>query len=195
MKKIRELFLRGRFRIRQNAEFVLIDKNGQRKKLFQENWLFRILLKLGIVTPYTKPIPFLFGRWVYAKRISNLVVNTGLAGMASRFNGAGGEAAFTYIALGTGTTAPSATDTALEAEITTGGGARANATASRTTTDTTNDTSQLQNTFSFTASFAITESGVFNAASGGTMAARQTFSAINVVNGDSLQVTWKFDFD
>ena len=50
-------------------------------------------------------------------------------------------------------------------------------------------------TFNFTLSFAVTESGVLNAASLGTLLARQTFSAINVANGDSLQVTWKFDVD
>ena len=42
---------------------------------------------------------------------------------------------------------------------------------------------------------AKTESGVFNAASNGTLAARQVFAAINVASGDSLQITWKFDVD
>lgn len=127
--------------------------------------------------------------------VSNLVVNAGWAGVASRINGSGAEAAFTYIALGVGTTAAAAGNTTLESEVVTVGGERAAATASRVTTDVTDDTAQLVHTFTFTGSLVITESGVFNAASAGTMLARQVFSAINVASGDSLQVTWKFDVD
>lgn len=193
MKK--KIFARGRFRINVNSDLKLVDKYGNPKPIFQENFLFRWLIKKGIVSPHFYKIPFLLGYWSTSKKVSNLVVNAGMAGVASRINGAGGEAAFTYIAIGTGTTAPSATDTALESEITTGGGARASATTSRTTTDVTNDTAQNQVTFNFTSSFAITESGVFNAASAGTMLARQTFSVVNVSSGNSLQITWKFDVD
>jgi len=41
----------------------------------------------------------------------------------------------------------------------------------------------------------VTESGVLNDASTGTLLARQVFSAINVASGDSLQITWKIDVD
>jgi len=120
------------------------------------------------------------------------VTSAGKAGAASRINGSGGEAAFTYIATGTGTNAAAAGDTALQTELAASGLSRANATASRVTTSVTNDTAQLVNTFSVTGSQAVTESGVLNASSSGTLLARQVFSAINVVNGDSLQITWKF---
>lgn len=184
---------RGSFRLKQNIEYVLRDKNGKAKPLWNENSLARFFREeLGISLPR---IPLLFGFWGLTLNIHNLVVNAGMAGVASRINGAGGEAAFTFIAIGTGTVAPAAGDTTLGTEITTGGGARAAATASRVTTDVTNDTAQLVLTYNFTASFAVTESGAFNAASVGVMLARQTFSAINVANGDSLQVTWKFDVD
>lgn len=186
---------KSRFALRENVEYVLRDKYGRIKPIFQENALFRFLLKHGIVSPLFPKLPVILGRWQTVRTITNLVVDAGKAGVASRINGAGAEAAFTYIAIGTGAVAPAAGDTALGAEITTGGGARAAATASRVTTDTTNDTAQLQHTFNFTAGFAVTESGAFNASSAGTMLARQTFSAINVANGDSLQVTWKFDVD
>uniref|UniRef100_A0A6H1Z8R6 Putative tail protein n=1 Tax=viral metagenome TaxID=1070528 RepID=A0A6H1Z8R6_9ZZZZ len=122
----------------------------------------------------------------------NLVVSAGKAGVASRINGAGSEAAFTYIAIGIGTTAAAAGNTTLESEIVTAGGERAAGTPTRITTNVTNDTAQLQVTYSFTGSFAVTESGVLNAASTGTLIARRTFSAINVVSGDSIQTTWKF---
>ena len=182
---------KGRFRLMENVKYVLRDKYGKIKPLFQENWLGRVLCKLGINIPQN----FLFGHLVLEKQISNLVTNAGMAGVASRINGDGAEAAFTYIAIGIGTTAANATDTTLVSEITTVGGARASATASRVLTDVANDTAQLVHTFNFTGSLAVTESGALNAASTGTLLARQVFSAINVASGDSLQITWKFDVD
>ena len=181
----------------ENVEYVLRDKHGNIKPLFQPNKLFRWLLNLGLVAPTFK-IPFLLGHWTDKMVLSNLVVNAGMAGVASRINGSGGEAAFTYIGVGIGTTGAAATDTALETERDESGASNTNhksATASRVTTDVTNDTAQLVVTFNFTATLAITESGVFNASPAGTMLARQVFSAVNVVSGDSLQVTWKFDVD
>lgn len=184
-----------RFHIKQNIEMVLRDKSGNIKPIFQENALFVWLLKMGIVSPHFYKMPFLLGKWQMSKMVSNLVVSAGSAGVASRINGSGSEAAFTYIAVGTGSTGVAAGDTALETEITDSGLARASATLSRITTDVTNDTAQLVKTFSPTASKAVTESGVLNASSSGTLLARQTFSAVNVINGDSFQVTWKFDVD
>ena len=131
------------------------------------------------------------GELVETRRYTNIVTNTGKACTASRINGAGGEATFTHVAIGTGTTAESATQTALISEITTGGGARAAASVSRVTTSQTNDTAQWIITYNFTATFAVTESGIFNASTAGCMLARKVFSAINVVSGDSIQVTWR----
>lgn len=179
----------GVHKVRQNVEIVLRDKDGNVKPLFVENAVARLLRKtLGFVAPQNG----LFGSLQNSLVINNLVVSAGKAGVASRINGAGSEAAFTYIAIGTGTTAAAAGDTALQTEISTNGGQRAAATCTRVTTSVTNDTAQLVVTFSFTGSFAVTESGVLNAASVGTLLARQVFSAINVANGDSLQITWKF---
>jgi len=174
-----------------NVEYTLRDKNGKIKKLFQDNKFFRWLMKMGIVSPHFFKIPFLFGNWQNIKTVSNLVTNAGFAGAASRINGADSEAAFTYIAVGTGTTAAAVGDTTLETETATSGLSRAAATASRVTTTQTNDTAQLTKTFTVTGSVAVTESGVLNAASVGVLFCRQVFSAINVVNGDSLIITWK----
>lgn len=127
--------------------------------------------------------------------MANLTTTTGKAGVASRINGSGAEAAFTYLAIGIGTTAAAIGDTALQSEITTNGGARAAATASRVTTDTTNDTARLVYTWTFTGSFAVTEAGALNAASVGVLLNRQVFTAVNVVSGDSLQVTVDIDVD
>lgn len=121
----------------------------------------------------------------------NLITNAGLAGVASRINGAGSEAAFTYLAVGTGTTAPSATDTALESEIVDSGLARTAATCTRVTTTKTNDTAQLQTTFTVTGSKNVTEIGILNAASGGVLLGRQTFTALPLAAGDTYTATYK----
>lgn len=127
--------------------------------------------------------------WKTVVHKKNLVVNTGIAQVAGLINGtATGE--FSYIAIGSGTTAPSATDTALQNEL-----ARGDATESRVTTDTTNDTAQWVYTFTATSSWAVSEAGVFNASSGGTMLNRVTFSTINLAQNDQLQVTFKLDVD
>lgn len=183
--------LKPRMRLVENVTYELKDSKGNRKQLFKMNAIGKAVKALG----FTVPTIALFGAFVDKLTVSNLVTNAGFAGVASRINGAGAEAVFNYIAIGTGTTAANVTDTTLETEITTDGGARAVATASRVTTDVADDTAQLVVTFNFSGSFAITESGVLNDAAAGTLLARQVFSAINVASGDSLQVTWKFDVD
>lgn len=186
---------KGRFRIKQNITFQLRGKDGKVKSIFAPNKLFSKLIESGILSPKAWKVPVIFGSWKDSVTISNLVVDAGKAGVASRLNGAGAEAVFTWIALGTGVVAAAAGDTTLGTEITTGGGQRASASASRVTTDVTNDTARLVNTFNFTSTFAVTESGVLNAAAVGTLLSRQVFAAINVNNGDSLQVTWDHDID
>lgn len=198
----------------ENVYYELRDKEGNTKKLFQDGLLNRFIYetvrkfynpyhangeqKTGVLAHlalYGLRIPFLTGNWVSKLLVANGVTNTGMAGVASRINGDGSEAAFTYIAVGTGVGAFSAADTTLGTETAASGLSRAAATASRVTTDVTNDTAQLVKTFTVTGTVAVTESGVLNAASVGVLLCRQTFSAINVVNGDSLQVTWKIDVD
>lgn len=201
-------------RITENVGYELRDANGNLKRLWSDNAINRFIFKtfrrfvkpvdeagqpkkglLNSLALYGLRIPFLTGQWVKQLSISNLITNAGMAGVASRINGAGSEAAFTYIAVGTGTTAANVADTTLETEIVDSGLARAAASASRVTTDVTNDTAQLVVTFTVTGTKAVTESGALNAASSGVLLCRQVFSAINVVNGDSLQVTWKIDVD
>ena len=134
------------------------------------------------------------GQIIDTRIVPNVITNAGLAEVTGLLVDDVGGTSFDYIAIGTGTTAADSTDTELEHEIISGGGERrggADVTGSRVTTTVTNDTAQWVTTFTFTASFAVTESGVFNAPSGGTMFCRQTFSAINVASGDSLQITWK----
>jgi hypothetical protein len=137
---------------------------------------------------------FRAGALVAERRGFNLIVSAGKAAIAGLANGLHADP-FAYLALGTGTTAPDAADTTLETEITTNGGARALATLSQVTTDVTDDTAQLVKTFAITGNLAVTEAGVFDALAVGTMLCRHTFTVINLVNGDSLEVTYQLDVD
>lgn len=190
------------FRVGHNVRYELRGADGKVKPMFQENRLARYLIgEKGILSPLWINSKFSFvlapflGKWASSMNIHNLITNAGAAGVASRINGSGAEAAFTYIAVGLGTTAAAVGNTTLESEIVDSGLARVAATASRVTTDVTNDSARLTTTFSVSGTKAVTESGVLNASSAGVLLARQVFSAVNVVNGDSLAVTWTFDVD
>lgn len=88
-----------------------------------------------------------------------------------------------YAAVGIGTTAAAKTDTALE--NVTGCPAR----VQTTDTQPTDDKLQMVALFAFTSALAITELGILDAASNGTLLQRHVFDPINTVNGDSIQFT------
>lgn len=186
--------LKGRFRLRLNVRYEHRDKYGNLKPIFQENWLWHFLhKKFNFFAPQ---IPFLFGYWSNSKLISNLVTSAGQAAVAGLINGVITNF-FEYIALGTGTNAAAAGDTALQTETSATGLARASATTSRVTTDVTNDTARL--TYAFTNSsggnVAVTEAGVLDSAAAGILLARQVFSAVNLADTDTFTPTWNFDVD
>lgn len=86
-----------------------------------------------------------------------------------------------YVAVGTGTTPETVSDTALVAEV-----VRATATVTH------NGTGIYQLVASFltnSATGAITEYGIFSSSSAGTMLARDTESVVNVGSSDTLTVT------
>ena len=116
----------------------------------------------------------------------NLVVNGGLAEIAL---GIRTSPSAKWCGMGTGTTAVSASQTALVTEIST----RTTPTgATLVTTTTTNDTTNFP--FSFpagTATGALTEAGIFSASTVGTMFARVVFPVINKAAADTLLLTWK----
>lgn len=129
------------------------------------------------------------------RTIQNQIQNLGLSSISARLIGTS-VGAFDAIAIGTGS-GQAVGDTTLSAEITTdGGGRRSGVDVTRTqeTTTVTDDTAQFFTTFSFTGAHAITEAGIFNAASAGVMLAYQDFSVINVSSGDNLQITWRVSF-
>lgn len=161
----------------------LLDKEGNVKKLFQGNktWDFlKSVFNLDIKLPY------ITGNYTTQGLMYNTITAVGLALTAKRLGGVSADP-ISHMAIGVGTP----TTTALGSEITTYGGAIAGVTPASATTTSTDDTIRSANTYTFTAGadFAITEEGLFNGASAGTMVASRTFSAINVVSGDSLQIT------
>lgn len=181
----------------ENVAYCLRGPDGRIKPLFQEYRWTQRAMKKGWISPlwinrwYGPLIATFLGYWATEKNVRNLVTDAGLALIAGRINGSGSPAAATYIAVGTGTTAAANNNTTLETEISDSGLGRAAGTVSLVTTSTTNDTAQVTYTFSVSGTKAVTESGVLNASSSGALLCRQTFSAINVVSGDSLAITWK----
>lgn len=194
MQKIKEK-RSAQYDIIHNVEYSIVGTDGKFKPIFQQNKLYTFAMKLGFLSPFSYQksflLQFILGKWSNTAKVANLITNAGFALIAGRLNGSGAPAAATYIALGTGVTAANVTDTTLQTESATSGLSRANGSVSLVTTTVTNDTAQIVNTFSVTGTVAVTESGVLNAASSGTLLCRQVFAAINVINGDSLQITWK----
>lgn len=117
----------------------------------------------------------------------NLVVNTGLAYIASRMKDTT-QAAMTHMAIGSGTTAAAAADTALGSQL-----ARvALDSTTIVTTTVTSDSVQYVATFAAgTGTGAVTEAGLFNASTAGTMLCRTVFPVINKGALDTLVITWK----
>lgn len=128
--------------------------------------------------------------------IKNKITNASLAVFSGLAGNTGSQNAFTYLAVGTSSTATSAAHTALQAEITDTGLARAAATVTRSTSGggQTNDTLQLDYTWTASGSKTVEEVGVFNASSGGVMAGRLLTGSQVLINGNTLTVTYKITF-
>ena len=125
--------------------------------------------------------------------VPNIITTAGVAQMAL-LAGDATAVPFTYLAVGTSTTAVDGAQTALVDEITDSGLARAAATVSRVTTTSTDDTLQLYKEWTVTGTKTVEEVGVFNASSSGTMLARALTTSKSVVNGDVVQGTYKVSF-
>lgn len=115
------------------------------------------------------------------QEINNLVVTTGKNFVASRMKDATATA-MSHMAIGTGNTAAAAGNTAL--------GTEAARQALTSTTVTTNEVAYVASFAAGTGTGAITEAGLLNAASGGTLLCRTVFSVVNKGADDSMTVTW-----
>jgi hypothetical protein len=114
--------------------------------------------------------------------IPNLVVNTGLAYIASRMKDTT-ETAMTHMAVGTDNTATAGANTALGTQL----GSRVSLTS---TTVTSNSTAYVATFGAGVGTGALTEAGIFNASTSGTMLCRTVFAVINKGASDTMTITW-----
>ena len=117
--------------------------------------------------------------------VDNLVVNAGLAYIISRMVGTA-KSTMSHMGLGSGTTAAAAGQTDLVSLL-----------GSREALDSTTIAGSENEKVVYVASFepgdatgAVTEAGIFNAASSGDMLCRTVFPVVNKAADDAMTVTW-----
>lgn len=115
--------------------------------------------------------------------LKNLVVATGLHFIVSRMKDTT-DGVMSHMSLGTGTTAAASGDTTLGTEIS---GGRV---ALTSTTVTANQITYIASFAAGVGTGAVTEAGIFNGSSSGTMLCRTVFPVVNKQAGDSMTVTW-----
>ena len=114
------------------------------------------------------------------QEVPNLVVTAGKNYVADRIKN--NSTVMSHMAIGTGSTAAAAGDTAL--------GSQTARTALTSTTVTNNEIVYVDTFAAGTGTGAITEAGIFNASSGGTMLCRTVFSVVNKGASDAMTITW-----
>ena len=123
------------------------------------------------------------GALVQEFEIPNLVTTAGKGHIAAKIAATtNSPVSMTHMAIGTGTTAAAVGDTTLGTE-----GGRVSLTNAVVST----------NTITYTATFpaatgtgAVTEAGILNGSSGGTLLCRTVFPVVNKAAGDSIAITW-----
>ena len=112
--------------------------------------------------------------------VPNLVVTAGKNFIADRLKN--NTTVMSHMAIGTGSTAAAAGNTAL--------GSEAGRVALTSTTVTANAVAYVGSFGAGTGTGAITEAGLLNASSSGTLLCRTVFSVINKGANDTLGITW-----
>ena len=115
----------------------------------------------------------------------NLVVTVGLQHIADQMSDQG-NAAMTHMAVGTGTTAAAAGQTALVTEL--------DRNALDSTTPSGAGVIYVCTWAAGDGTGALTEAGIFNQASGGVLLCRTVYSVKNKGAGDSMTLTWTVTF-
>jgi len=113
--------------------------------------------------------------------VPNIVVTDGKEYIASRMKDATATA-MSHMAIGTDSTAAAAGDSTL--------GTEAGRVSLTSTTVTSNAVAYVATFGAGTGTGAITEAGIFNASSSGTLLCRTVFSVINKGAADTLGITW-----
>ena len=119
------------------------------------------------------------------REVKNLVVNKGLEYITSRMKDTS-KNVMSHMGLGSGTTAAAASQTDLVTLL-----------GSREALDSTTISGSNNEKVVYVSSFeagdatgAVTEAGIFNAASGGDMLCRTVFSVVNKAADDTMSITW-----
>ena len=113
--------------------------------------------------------------------VPNLVVTVGKNYIASRM-ASNSATIMSHMAIGTGTGSPAAGDTTL--------GTEAGRVAVSSFSASTNTVTATATFPAGTGTGAITEAGILNASSSGTLLCRTTFPVVNKASGDSIAITW-----
>ena len=128
--------------------------------------------------------------------LATLQVNGGRGIVTARLRAVGTEPL--NIGWGTGAGVTAAADTALFTEVlvnmTAGTTDHTVGTSSQQTTTTTNDTYRVTGTRTATASGTITNAGLWDAASGGTLFMKGDFAGIALANGDAIAFTMNVQY-
>jgi hypothetical protein len=120
------------------------------------------------------------GKLKAEQNVPNLVVTTGKTFIAARMVGT--PTAMSHMAIGSGTTDPVVGNTALQTEL-----GRVSLTSS---TSTGAVVTYVASFGAGTGTGAVTEAGILNASSGGTLLCRTEFAVLNKGADDSLSITW-----
>jgi hypothetical protein len=124
------------------------------------------------------------GELINSFEVPNLVVTSGKNYIASRIKDTT-YSAMTYMAIGTSSTAASATDVILVAES-----GRVALSATTVSTNTITYTATFPAGTGTSTSPGIQEAGILNASNGGTMLCRTVFPSVAKASGDSIAITW-----
>jgi hypothetical protein len=126
-----------------------------------------------------------YGQTKEKREVDNLVVNAGLAYITSRMVGVA-KNVMSHMAVGSGTSAAAAGNTDL-----------GNLLGSRKALDSTTISGANNESVIYVCTFspgegtgAVTEAGIFNAASSGDMLCRTVFAVVNKAATDTMVITW-----
>lgn len=124
------------------------------------------------------------------RNINNLVVASGKQHLASRLAGifTGEGAAISHVAFGVGTSTPISSNTTLDSQL----GSRSSISGMMHTAG----TQVVTISASYTGyAGTITEIGLFNAATSGTMIARTTFGGVTILTTDVIAIVWSLNIN
>lgn len=122
------------------------------------------------------------GACVETRNVDNLVVQTGKVYIASRMVNTD-VPVMSHMAIGTGTVTPASSDVSLTTEV-------ARVAMSSTPTSADNVVTYIALFPAGVGTGALTEAGVFNAGTSGTMLSHTTFAVVNKGASDSISITW-----